>query len=228
MATRRPKKTRNASARRKARLEQLTSRAKKVQKDNRIRARGLVADIRKRLERIQEDFHAIGRLLTRLRNQKLYTALGYDSFEALLAGEKLMSVTTAYRMMRVATAFDARSAKSLGLQKAYALHAYTEATPIDDIAKILAAGDARVGKSKTPVSEISVRELRAETRRQLRTTGKRKPSDEEKKARAAARAVQRALRKRGATDARAEAKRIDGRWRVLIDVDPAHADVIAG
>lgn len=184
---------------------------------NREEATALIADILRRKKRIAEDFHAIGVALQRLSEERLYQALGYSSFTDLLKAKRLIGTTTAYRLMAIAGAYPAKMAHGLGIEKAYQLIAYAEATPAPDLARTLAVANPRIGNQR--LDRMSSRDLIAAARRVRSAAGTAtKKSSFERAARRAAREVQRALRAKGAKTAKARAVRLDARWRVRIDI----------
>lgn len=206
-------------------LGELERRATAALAKNRALARNLVRDIVRRKRRVEDDFHAIGRALRRLSDESLYRALGYDSFDALLTAEDLFSKTMAYKLMSVAGAYPAAKARELGIEKAYGLIAYAEATPAADLARTLAEGNPRIGNQS--LNTISVRELADAVKRVRAATGAgRNPTGPEQEARRIAREVQRDLRARGAKSARASAKRIGGEWRIEIDLGVGEVGVL--
>jgi hypothetical protein len=62
----------------------LAADAKKQLATNKRRGQSLLALIERRKDRITEDFYDIGEALRELLNNKLYAALGFDTFEQLL------------------------------------------------------------------------------------------------------------------------------------------------
>ena len=122
-------------------------------------AQKLVADIKRLVGKVARDFWELGRALKTMRDKKLHAALGYDSFEAMVDGEKLVSDTLAYKLITVVENVPKREAVRLGYEKAAALVSYVKATPEDDSAAELAKADALIGGKR--VSKSSVRDLEA-------------------------------------------------------------------
>jgi len=193
-----------------------------------LRSRGeeLIAEIERRKARIAREFYEIGLALRELSDRPMYASLGYGSFGELLDGRRLFVRSQAHRLMDVARAFTRAQALALGAEKAYALTRFVAATPADDLASALVDADAAIDGKR--VSAMSVRELRAATRR-VRSGREKPPRDpEERAARAAARSAQAALRRRGARKALASAVRAEGEWVVRFDVPVAVVDRVVG
>jgi hypothetical protein len=187
------------------------------------RARALLADIRDREKRVVRNFYQMGLALSELRTPRLYTALGYPSFDALLRGEELMSRAQAYKLMDVVAAYPPAQAVALGFERAYGLVEWARNAPTDEPAASLAERNVEI--AGRPVREASVRAIRAETRR-LRKTPPKGPSVAKvdralEAAKKAADHLARALAMRGAENARVRPVRDSGRWRIeaVIDVD---------
>lgn len=175
-----------------------------------------LALIRRRLVAISEAFFDIGVALRTLAQPRIYLAMGYRSFEALLAAEGLMSRSSAADLMRIAERYTRETAVGLGQAKSLALVRYVDATPADDVAEHLARADASVAGK--PVSKASAIELE---RAAIALRGRRKSeapkSPEERTARKAARALERALG--GKRKAVVEVRKRDGGWRLVVEVD---------
>jgi len=188
-------------------------------------AERLVQSVIGRKARIAEQFYAMGVELGELARPQCYRALGFGSFVELIEGRKVVSRMTALRLMSVAEAFPRELAVELGLDKAYALVRYAEATPVADVARVLAERDAIVGGKG--VREASTREIEAETKR-IRSGGKVRNTKDPAavEARGAAREIQKALRKvgRGKTTARAVWEH--GEWWVRIEMAAVEARTI--
>jgi hypothetical protein len=128
---------------------------------NKSRAEALLALIARRKQRMVEDFYDVGEALKELLDQQLFAALGFASFEAMLAANDVMGLTQAKRLIALVASVPRDHALALGQEKAYELVAYTAATPELDTPAELAKADARIGGK--PLSKASVRELRAAT-----------------------------------------------------------------
>ncbi len=193
---------------------------------NKKRADALLADIRKRSMRIAEDAYAVGKALAELSEEPVYSAKGYKNFEELLAGEKLMSRSTAHRLIGIAQSYTRAQVKDLGVSKAYALLAYVDAEPQLDSPAPLLSGNFRIDNKR--VSAVTVREINAAAKRARELRGLAKPpSSAEKLAQSAARKLQARLRKQGFSGAKASAVRDQSRWRVQVIVDAADAPELA-
>jgi hypothetical protein len=199
------------------RAEALLDRARAASSANAQRARALIAEIRTLLERITESAHRIGVLLDDLRDPALYHSLGYDSFEALLRGEDLMSRAQAQKLITVAATYTPAMLRQLGVSKAYALVAYVERTPDSDIAAALARDDAPINGK--PISQATVRDIRLaakeialRTRAPSRTGGRPRTTDPVAEAKKKLAAIERALRARGIQDLELDLRLTRGRY----------------
>jgi len=188
-------------------------------------AERLVQSVIARRMRVAEQFYGMGVELRELARREMFESLGYATFGELLEGRKIINRMTALRLISVVEAFPREVATELGLEKAYALVRYAEATPAPDVARVLAEQDAVVAGKR--VSEVTVREIVAETQR-IRGGGRsRDPQDPAaKEARGAARALQAALRKLGGGGVRARAAWEDGTWGVLIELSAEEARAV--
>jgi hypothetical protein len=192
-----------------AKLEGALTRAEAERERNAVRARALIAEIAKHLASIAEDSHRIGVCLTELREPRLYLALGYDSFAALLYGEDLMSRALAHRLITVAATYSPEALRALGVSKAYALVTYVRHTPAEDVAATLVEYDARVGKK--PISKSTTREITAAAKKvALRSRVADAQRDPVADAEGRAAAVERALRARGFEDIRLALRLVRG------------------
>ena len=206
-----------------ASLEALTARARKEAERNRRRAEKLVAQIERAKHRIAESFYEIGTALVSLSEPRHYGALGYRSFTALLADRRFLSKATALSLMAVARSFRRSQALALGHAKAFALTRYVDATPVADVAHLLAEADAPIGGK--PLSALSVRDLSRATA-SLRARRRRTP--EERAAQRTAREAQTALRHRGATGLEVTPTRRDGAWWVRIELPLTSVPALLG
>ncbi len=203
-------------------FDQLHASALRGVAKNKKRARALVADIRKRSTRMAEDAHAVGKALEELSEERVYSALGYDSFAKLLDGEKLMGRTTAHRLMSIAQTYSAEQVKALGVRKAYALLSYADATPKLDHAALLYSTNARIGNKR--VESMTIRDINEAAKRVRDSSGRPKPrSGPEKLARTAARKLQARLRKSGIKLAKVNIVRREGKLRLQVELDVSDA-----
>lgn len=171
----------------------------------------MLAEIERRKQRIAEDFYDIGLDLRELFDKKLFGALGYPTFGAMLEDRKVMSLSQAHRLIRIVRALPREKALAIGSEKAALLSGYSEATPEADTPEwLLDQGTLPGGK---PVADASSREIAAALKK-VRGAKKRKaPTPEETAAQAGARRAQAALRKRGAKGATVEVvRKADGLW----------------
>ncbi len=185
-------------------------------------AEALIRDIATRRARIADDFYEIGVALNRLSSRPLYTSLGYANFDDLLARRRVLGRVQAFKLMAVTQAFDKQQALRLGVEKSYALVRYVAATPAHDLARSLAATNARIGAKR--LRAMSAKELRDATKR----LQSRAPADDYdlKEARATARALQKKLRADGAKTAKVRAHREGSGVQLRIDLDVKDAGVL--
>ena len=185
----------------------------------------LVALMRRRMTDIVESFYDLGEALREMLEKKIYTAAGHASLRAFVEAEGLFSYAQANKLIAIVRKVPREDALRLGQERAFALVAYTDATPADDSPAGLVAADARVGAK--PVSKASLREIEAATRAVRATSAKPKTAAARDRARAEAatlKAVKKALRDAGLAGA---AVRV-GRDKVHITVARAKADRLAG
>lgn len=199
-------------------LDPIALRALRNVAKNKSTAQKLVADVKKRSERMADDAHSIGAALTKLSDPALYQALGYKNFGELLKREKLMSRMQAHKLMSVAETYSKQDLKKLGFEKAYALISYVEATPAADLAVNLFRSNARIGNKY--VSSMTVKAINDAAKRVRRATDQgRGRSGPEKVARTAARKLQARLRKVGIKLAMVDVVRRDGKLRLQVELD---------
>jgi len=193
---------------------------------NKARYAELVALIRRRMDAAVEAFYDIGEALREVLEKKLYAAEGHKSMAAFLAAEELLSYRQANKLIAVVRKVPRAQALTLGQEKAFALVAYTDATPDDDSAAGLLADDARVGEK--PVTRASVREIQAATRAVNASERAKRPPTEARRAKekadaALVKTVKAALREGGFARAAVTLKRDT----VRIEVTRAQAERIA-
>lgn len=147
------------------------------------RARTLIAEIRKGLRTVGGQFLEIGRAIKTVYDEELHRPLGYESFEALLAGENLGSRAQAFKLMAVAAVFAHVGIEDFGIERAHALIAYTRATPAaDDPAELFQENAIVRGK---PLRESSVEDILRARREVLATEAQKTPASAAAKARQA-------------------------------------------
>ncbi len=189
---------------------------------NKKTAEGLIVQIRKRQDRIADDFYQIGVALKALSQPALYQAAGHESFKQLLRARRLVKSSTAYKLISVVDHYPKAEAQQIGLEKAYSLNRYVAATPAEDLAAVLVRENPLIGK--IPLDQISVRDLDLATARLRRAASKPTEDPEAKAARRTARELQRTLRAAGARSAKVRALRKDGEWHVRTDMKVADAE----
>ena len=128
-----------------------------------MKARGeeLVAQALALQERIAKNFWELGRLLATMRDEGIHGALGFPSLEGLVAARLGLKRSQAWKLMTVAERLPRAEAVALGVEKAYALIAYTEATPEEDRPADVAKSDAKVGGRV--LSKATVKDVQAAT-----------------------------------------------------------------
>lgn len=188
------------------------------------RAEELLSLIARRKERIAEDFYDIGAALQEIERKKLYVALGFPSFAALLEKRAVMSERTARKLIEIVEAVPRARALELGSEKAYALARLAAATPeLDDVDDLLSKG-VRVRGKKQSVAKLSSEKI-AEVARAVRP---KKRGDGERAADETARSVQATLRAKGARHLSAEAFRHGSEWSIRIEVPLDEVALLTG
>ncbi len=187
------------------------------------RAEELIDLIVRRKQRIAEDFYDIGVALHELEKKKLYAPLGYASFSELLEKHKLMSVSSASKLMAIVGAMSRDRALPLGSEKAYALARLVENSPdLTTVDQALEQGVKVKGKT-VRVNDLSRREIEKLAKKA------RKPSAvpaQDRAAIAAAKEAQRVLRRAGAPHAHAKDVRRGGTWWVQLELSVDELDVV--
>lgn len=198
---------------------------RQVLAQQRARARELLAGVRRNMVAITESFFEIGEALAEIHNNALHRALGHPTFEALLLTEDLMSLTQANKLIAVAELVPRESAIALGQEKSFALTRYARvAEPANGVRGLLTAGriDGR------PLGELSVRDLKGLVARLNTRRGRSARSAARVEALRLARLAQAALRRRGATSARAVAVMGRGGVRYRLELDDAGLRALLG
>lgn len=196
--------------------------AKKVSAADRTKAESLLAEIARRKERIAEEFYDIGLALRDLSKPKLFTALGYSSFNALLQETEIIGKTTAWRLIDLVSSMSRDEALSYGQEKAAALLEYAKATAEVDTPRTLIEGGKLPGGKK--IADASVRDLKAGAKAARAVKGKGKPIAPEARAAAAeAKALAAWLRGRGASGVSAQAVRGTKGYVVRVEMAVAAA-----
>lgn len=194
--------------------------------EQRERAHDLLAHIQRNATAIKEAFFEIGQALAELNNNRLYLALGHQTFAEMLTARGLFSQAQANKLIAVATLMPRETALLLGQERSYLLTRYAQLTEHGGSISALLRKDPRVGGKR--LVDMPVREL-AETTRALRErTQPRRTDDGALEVRRQAREAQVALRRKGAVGARVVAVRTGGRWVLRIDVEPRHARALFG
>ena len=180
--------------------------------------RGHLAMVNTKLSQIEGCFYEVGGALRKLREPRVWGALGFESFEALVETVPNLSLPTANRLIRITEHYQEPTAIALTQSKAIALLTYVEATPEADDAESLASEDALVGG--LPISMQSVRGI-LEAAAEVRPVPKKPKRLGEAEARAHATSFERALEPltREAVNVRVVHRK--GAFRVLVDMPVA-------
>ncbi len=180
--------------------------AKLATNANKQRGQTLLDLIARRAARMTEDFYEVGKALKELLAKKLYVALGFPSFEAMLEEHGVIGITQARKLIEVVSRVPLKTALELGLEKAFALTRYADATPELDTPELLVAGGATIAGQS--VAKLGRRAIEAETRKLRQKaaakTGKVDPAqrDAEKVAKRGAAWLKARGAKKGAVEAR--------------------------
>lgn len=117
----------------------------------------LLALIRRRKDRIVEDFYDIGEALRTILRDDLARARN-TTFDVLVEAELGIEPSTAYKLIGVVEAFPRERAIALGQEKSYALVTYAAATAAPDTPLELVERDAKIGRK--PISVVSANEIK--------------------------------------------------------------------
>lgn len=82
-----------------------------------IELHNILVEIKTLRKNLGRNFYAIGRLLRQVRDNKLYEARGFGSFEAFLDREVEIGKTTSLRLARVVEVFQQEAAMSYGMDR---------------------------------------------------------------------------------------------------------------
>jgi hypothetical protein len=174
--------------------------AEKKRDRDKAEAADLVGIIHRRRDRIAEDFYDIGVALAKLREARLYRALGYARFADLVEHEVGVSDTQAYKLIAITEHLTRERAVELGQEKAAALVQLAAATPERDTATTLGETEIVVGgkRRKVDPATLSVSELREAAKRERKARApKNERSEAAREGEAIAKRCQAALRKAG-------------------------------
>lgn len=118
----------------------------------------LLREIRGQLAGIAEGFWEIGDRLRRIRDGRLFAALGYEHFEPFLQGEVPAIANQADKMIAVCRTFVKQDTAGLGLEKARVLITYCRVKGDGVDPGELVRANAQIGE--TTVQAASVRDVR--------------------------------------------------------------------
>ena len=113
--------------------------------------------IRSRLGAIARDFWDVGELLRKMQDERLYQALGHETFRAYLDAELAVAANQAYKMIRIVRAFVRGDAERVGVERADLLIGYAKLLGEDHDPGELVRTATPIGEK--PVTEATVREL---------------------------------------------------------------------
>jgi hypothetical protein len=198
-------------------------------KSAKVHATDLLERIVVRKNDIARAFYDIGVSLAELHEKKLYAALGYESFDAMLTDRDVMSVQYARRLIQVVGAFDRQQAQRLGPEKAYALVRYTANTKLgDDPAEYIEEGFPVVGGKRRPIDQVGIKDITAATRSALlKQKGQHGASEAARKA-AGTVAYKMSAKLRARTDGEAAVRHVfkRGSWWLVIEVPVEMASAV--
>ena len=193
----------------------VSTQAKLASARHEAHANELLALISRRIQRIEEDFFDVGTALRELKEKKLFVALGFRTFDELLAKRVPIGRTQSYKLIAIATKVTREDALTLGEEKAYSIARLVAVTPeADTVASVLSTG-VRVGTSKRSAREMSTREIDA-AKRSI-TARAKKPDEGERDAKRSVRAAQAGLRARR-IKAGIVVEKQRGRWWAVVRV----------
>ncbi|HEY1956113.1 MAG TPA: hypothetical protein VGH28_10875 [Polyangiaceae bacterium] len=196
-------------------------------KTARARANALLDQIDRKKDEVARAFYDLGDALRELNDKKLFAALGYATFDAMLADRDIMSAAQARKLIEVVHRFDRDMAQRLGAEKAYALARYVTRTKQDDYVADLVTEGFPVGGRRRPIDEVSVRQITHAT--QLAVLKQKGQHGENERARqaaeSAARKVQATLRRKTDEQATTAVVFRHGSWwlRVLVPAEMAES-----
>ena len=171
-----------------------------------------------KLSQIESCFYDVGAALTKLREPRVWSAMGFASFEALIETMPNLSLPVANRLMRIAEHYKETTAIALTQTKAIALLTYVEATPEADDAESLASEDAIVGG--LPISQQTARGL-LEAAADARPVSKLPNRPGEVEVRAQAKSFERALEPLTREAIHVRIVHRKGAFRALVDMPAA-------
>lgn len=204
-------------------IARAASDAKLVTNARKNRAEALLDLIARRKARIAEDFYEVGKALKELLEKKLYVALEYPSFKAMLEARDVMGDTQAYKLIEVVSRVPLKTALDLGLEKAFALTRYTSATPELDSPELLLESGAKIGDK--PAAEATKRDIEEATKklRKEAAAKKGKADPAEREAERAAKQGRAWLKGRGAKKGKVEVRRTKDGHVVVVTLPVAEA-----
>lgn len=176
-----------ATATRKERANALVEAGRRAEDARAKKGQALLAQMRKLVAQLADRFVELGQTLRVIFDEQLFVAVGYETFEAMLEAEKLISRSQAYKLMAVAAVFEQADIRDFGVERAVALIAYTRATPEDDDPAELLRRNATIGADATqpgtPVRDATLADLQRARRDALAAAARGAPPAEAKKAR---------------------------------------------
>lgn len=218
-------KKRTAKTTTKTALSRAAAQARGVSTRQAARGAELLGLIARRMKRIEEDFFEIGAALEELKAKKLFVALGYGTFDAMLEARIPIGRSQAYKLIAIVQRVTRDQAVELGEEKAYAIARLVATTPeADTVTSVLEEG-VRVGNEKRSARAMSRREIEGVKRKLVARSKRADPA--ERLAKRDARAAQARLRKDG-IGAKIEVAKEQGRWWAIVRVPIEEVSSLAG
>jgi hypothetical protein len=176
----------------------------------RRRAEAVLAEVIALKTTIATTFYALGKLLRTLHDDKLFFALGYASFETLLAERVGIAKSTAYELIAVVEKVPRKIAVGLGASKAY------------DLVRYAAAGHRSIAETtKGKMAKVGTRAIKQATR------AKESAHDPARReAEIAAKQMEHRFERLG-IDGHAVVRSHGKRWRIVIDIAVENAGSVA-
>jgi hypothetical protein len=110
-------------------------------------------------------FYEMGEALLELLDKKLYAAIGYKSFEAMIEDRDIIGLTQAKKFVEVRRSFDRESALRIGSEKAFALARYcARVRDEEDPRAYLERGFPLINGKRKNVDQVSLRDIQLATK----------------------------------------------------------------
>lgn len=219
-ATKRPAGKTKSAAKKKSTPSKLARAADAAVKRQLAKGEAALALIARRMGVIKEAFYDIGVALQILQRKAVYSALGAQSFEALVDERTELSHSVAWELARLPVHLSREAAIHVSQEKASAIIRYVRATPEEDFAEAMALDHAPIaGKLASEHTATSI----DEAARSVRRADPGRVSEEEQAAIDAAGHLEREIERATNVDVTARAVRRGGQWQVRIEIPPTVA-----